>query len=528
MNDFIIYLLKVNIAIALFYMFYRLFFAGDTLWRARRIYMLSAVLLSFAYPFFSIEGWLQQQETVKEFVMNYAVLPEFTVGAEEQTTFFSLNNLLASTYVLIMAVLSVRLLLQLVSILRIKHSGHYEIIQNVRVLVVEKEIAPFSFFATIYINPALHTEAETAQILTHELTHVRQWHSLDVMLSEFLCIAFWINPAAWLLKREIRQNLEFLADDKVLSSGFDSKSYQYHLLQLSYQTPDYKLSNKFNILPLKKRIIMMNQKKSSKSTALKYLLIAPLTFSLVVISNAESLAGKASEFVSNPVTVNAAETSVSPIVAEENIADRQTEQQPEIMEAEVILPEDTVKVTQDDDVIFMVVEQMPKFPGGDQAMFKYLSENIRYPENAHKNGIQGRVLCQFVIDRDGKVTDAKVVRGVDKDLDLEALRVVTEMPAWEPGRQKGKPVRVKYTLPINFRLDGKDKNKLNEKDFSSFTNLPSDKQPLLVIDDKIVPMSDLSKYKSEAIQSITVLKDAAATEKYGEEGKNGVIILKLK
>ncbi|MDD3488837.1 MAG: TonB family protein [Paludibacter sp.] len=527
MNEFVVYLLKVNIAIAMFYMFYKLFFAGDTLWRARRIYMLSAILLSFAYPFFSIEGWLQQQETVKEFVMNYAVLPEFTVGAEEQTTFFSLNNLLASTYVLIMAVLSVRLLLQLVSILRIKHSGHYEIIQNVRVLVVEKEIAPFSFFATIYINPTLHTEAETAQILTHELTHVRQWHSLDVMLSEFLCIAFWINPAAWLLKREIRQNLEFLADDKVLSSGFDSKSYQYHLLQLSYQTPDYKLSNKFNILPLKKRIIMMNQKKSSKSTALKYLLIAPLTFSLVVISNAESLAGKAAELVNNPVAVVSENVSKIQAVAEKQIVVSLPEHHTEIMKPEVVLPEDTVKVGPDD-VIFTVVEQMPKFPGGNQAMFKYLSENIRYPENAHKNGIQGRVICQFVVDSEGKVTAVEVVRGVDRDLDLEALRVVKAMPAWEPGRQKGKPVRVKYTLPINFRLDGKDKNKLNEKDFSSFTNLPSDKQPLLVIDDKIVPMSDLSKYKSEAIQSITVLKDAAATEKYGEKGKNGVIILKLK
>ena len=114
------------------------------------------------------------------------------------------------------------------------------------------------------------------------------------------------------------------------------------------------------------------------------------------------------------------------------------------------------------------------------------------------------------------------------DVWQHTLAVVKAMPAWEPGRQKGKAVRVKYTLPINFRLDGKDQNKLNEKDFSSFTNLPSDKQPLLVIDDKIVPMSDLSKYKSEAIQSITVLKDAAATEKYGEEGKNGVIIVKLK
>lgn len=527
MNDFIIYLLKVNIAIALFYMFYRLFFAGDTLWRARRIYMLSAVLLSFAYPFFSIEGWLQQQETVKEFVMNYAVLPEFTVGAVEQSTFFTVNNILASAYVVVITALMLKLLLQVVSILKIKRSGHFETIQNIRVLVVEKEIAPFSFFGTIYINPALHTEAETAQILTHELTHVRQWHSLDVMLSEILCMVFWINPATWLLKREIRQNLEFLADDKVISSGFDSKSYQYHLLQLSYQTPDYKLSNKFNILPLKKRIIMMNQKKSSKSTALKYLLIAPLTFSLVVISNAESLAGKAAELVNNPVAVVSENVSKIQAVAEKQIVVSLPEHHTEIMKPEVVLPEDTVKVAPDD-VIFMVVEQMPKFPGGNQAMFKYLSENIRYPENAHRNGIQGRVICQFVIDSEGKVTAVEVVRGVDRDLDLEALRVVKAMPAWEPGRQKGKAVRVKYTLPINFRLDGKDQNKLNEMDFSSFTNLPSDKQPLLVIDDKIVPMSDLSKYKSEAIQSITVLKDAAATEKYGEEGKNGVIIVKLK
>ena len=524
MNDFIIYLLKVNIAIALFYMFYRLFFAGDTLWRARRIYMLSAVLLSFAYPFFSIEGWLQQQETVKEFVMNYAVLPEFTVGAVEQTTFFTVNNLLASAYVVVILALMLKLLLQLVSILKIKHSGHYETIQNTRVLVVEKEIAPFSFFGTIYINPALHNEAETAQILTHELTHVRQWHSLDVMLSEILCMVFWINPATWLLKREIRQNLEFLADDKVLSSGFDSKSYQYHLLQLSYQTPDYKLSNKFNILPLKKRIIMMNQKKSSKSTALKYLLIAPLTFSLVVISNAESLAGKASELVNNPVAVVSENVSKIQAVAEKQIVVSLPEQHTEIMEQEVVQPKDTVKA-EPDDVIFMVVEQMPKFPGGDQALFKYLSENVRYPVNAQKNGIQGRVICQFVIDREGKVTAVEVVRGVDRDLDLEALRVVKEMPAWEPGLQKGKAVRVKYALPINFRLNDNDKNKISEQDVAAFSTIPSEKQPLLVVDDKIVPMEDVLKYKPEDIKSISVLKDTAATSIYGDKGKNGVILI---
>ena len=532
MNEFVVYLLKVNLAIALFYMFYKLFFAGDTLWRARRIYMLSAILLSFAYPFFSIEGWLQQQETVKEFVMNYAVLPEFTVGAEEQTTFFSLNNLLASTYVLIMAVLSVRLLLQLVSILRIKHSGHYEIIQNVRVLVVEKEIAPFSFFATIYINPALHTEAETAQILTHELTHVRQWHSLDVMFSEFLCIAFWINPAAWLLKREIRQNLEFLADDKVISSGFDTKTYQYHLLQLSYQTPDYKLSNKFNILPLKKRIIMMNQKKSSKSTALKYLLIAPLTFSLVVISNAESLAGKASEFLqteimSVPDKPNKASEQPKPKVVGEvqvvgyGAAKTKDEKEPVVQKVAETPNAD------DDETIFTVVETMPLYPGGDQGLFKYLGENVRYPVNAQVNGIQGRVICQFVVNTDGSVLDAQVVRSVDPDLDAEAIRVINGMPKWIPGMQKGKAVRVKYTLPLNFRLDGgpKDKN-------TTIPEIDSQNAPVIAIDGTVMPKTfNLDIIKADAIERVDVIKPldeahkADLIKKYGEQAKNGVILI---
>jgi len=102
------------------------------------------------------------------------------------------------------------------------------------------------------MNPALHSENETKQILTHELTHVRQGHSFDVLAGELLSIVCWFNPASWLMKREIRQNLEFLADSNVLESGIDTKTYQYYLLQLSYQTLDLKLTNKFNVSPLKK------------------------------------------------------------------------------------------------------------------------------------------------------------------------------------------------------------------------------------------------------------------------------------
>lgn len=515
MNTTLIYLLKVNIAIALFYMFYRLFFAGDTLWKARRFYLLFSVLISFAYPLFSIEQWLQGQKQVQELVMTYVQLPEFAVNADKG---FSLSFLMGAIYLSVVFVLLVRMLLQLISIFNIRKSGVFAIVQNTRVMTINKEIAPFSFFGTIYINPALHNEEETKQILLHELTHVQQWHSLDVIISELLCIAFWINPATWLLKREIRQNLEFLADNKVIDSGFDCKSYQYHLLQLSYQTPDYRLSNKFNVLPLKKRIIMMNKKKSSKSTVLKYLLIVPLSFSLVVISNAETLVSKAKNLLQNESSAvdNEKNVSSNDLVVVGYAA--QTDPQKET----TITPPSSAE--SEKNMVFTVVEQMPKFPGGDQALFKFLGDNVEYPAQAMKNGVQGRVICSFVVNVDGSIADVEVVRGVDAELDAEAIRVIKSFPKWEPGMQRNKAVRVKYVLPINYKVDS-DKNTNNGKEISLSTENP----PLIVLDGKVQPSDfKVSSLDSKNIEKVEVLKDASATSIYGDSGKNGVIIITSK
>jgi protein TonB len=109
-------------------------------------------------------------------------------------------------------------------------------------------------------------------------------------------------------------------------------------------------------------------------------------------------------------------------------------------------------VEEEDNVVFQVVETMPSFPGGDAALFKFLNDNIKYPVIAQENGIQGRVICQFVVNRDGSIVDVEVVRSVDPSLDKEAIRVIKAMPNWAPGKQRGKAVRVKYTLPVNFRL----------------------------------------------------------------------------
>ncbi len=109
-------------------------------------------------------------------------------------------------------------------------------------------------------------------------------------------------------------------------------------------------------------------------------------------------------------------------------------------------------IEEDENVVFQVVETMPSFPGGDAALFKFLNDNIKYPVIAQENGIQGRVICQFVVNRDGSIVDVEVVRSVDPSLDKEAIRVIKAMPNWAPGKQRGKSVRVKYTLPVNFRL----------------------------------------------------------------------------
>jgi len=533
MNPTLIYLLKVNIAIVLFYLFYRLFFANDTFWKTRRIYLLFSIGLSFVYPFFSIESWLQSQPTMQTMVANYALLQEITITPENQSGLISFENILWAVYGLGVAGLFGRLIVQLISIFRIKFQGKRETVQGISIIAIDKKITPFSFFNTVYLNPELHNEHEISQILTHELTHVKQLHSVDVMLSELLCIAFWFNPATWLLKREIRQNLEFLADNKVISSGFDSKSYQYHLLQLSYQSPELKLTNKFNVLPLKKRIKMMNQQKTEKAGILKYLLIVPLSLALVFTSNAESIISAAKSELQSTPTTTAKAANVQKNAKVENQAQSNVQKELVVVgygATKEKLPAETTasSSSQDGKVIFTVVEKMPQFAGGDQALFKYLGTNIRYPVEAQKAGIQGRVICQYVVDENGAITDVSVVRGVDPSLDQEAVRVIKAMPNWVPGEQRGKKVSVKYTLPINFKLDG-SKPKAAEFNAEFKPDFDPSNPPLIVLDGEVLPANfNMSLLKSERIEKIDVLKDASATAIYGDKGKNGVLIITSK
>jgi len=513
MNELLMYFLKVNIAIALFYLFYRLVFYNDTFWGARRFYLVFAILLSALHPLISLAGWLEKQEPMQAIMTNYVQLEEITVIAAPGS-YLTIENLLLAIYALVVIIFFSKMCVQLVSILRWRMKGKRQELYGIDIVAINATITPFSFFNSIFMNPALHNEQETLQILTHEKTHALQMHSLDVILSEMLTIICWMNPAAWLLKREMRQNLEFLADNSVLKSGFDSKDYQYHLLQLSYQVPKVNLINKFNVSPLKKRITMMNQQKSAKAGILKYSLIVPLALALVLSSNAQTVVNKAKKALSNTNEIVSPQKVIQPM-------------NQDIEKSTIITDEPVIKKEekQVDNKTYTVVEQMPQYPGGEKALLEFISKNLRYPADAHQNGIQGKIIVRFVVNEFGKVGNAEILRGLYPSIDAEGLKVVNSLPDWIPGQQNGKKVGVYYVMPIMFKLDGNSKPAaFDVKD-----------KPLVFLDGvKQAKGFDPSSINPTTILSIDVSKPdtdaqkAALITKYGEEGVNGVILITKK
>ncbi|MBS5540735.1 MAG: M56 family metallopeptidase [Phocaeicola plebeius] len=423
-----LYLLQVNVGLILFYALYKLVCTRDTFFRSRRFILIVSLVLPFILPFIDVREWLESRDRMIMLThFDYsAVLPEIVVGSEAVETgnrVFVLSEWIGYLYLAGVVALLVRLAVQAFSLYRLIVRMPEKEINGVCVKCLNDPSGPFSFFGWIFMNPAAVKEDEISEILTHEMAHVKQHHSVDVLLAEMVSICCWMNPFAWLLKREVRLNLEFLADRKVMEAGFATKSYQYHLLGLAYNHK-YGLSNNFNFSHLKQRIIMMNKKKSNAAGHIKYALFVLPAFALLVAGNI-SCSQDASQ------TEDAKEEVVAPV-------------SPEAKEA----PADSTAKEE----VFMVAEQMPEYPGGMKEMLKFLQENVKYPENAMKNNVQGRVIVQFVVEKDGTPTEFKVLRSVDPDLDAEALRVMKAMPKWKPGMQKGQVVRVKFTVPVSFKL----------------------------------------------------------------------------
>ena len=450
-----IYLIKINVALMLLYGFYRLTVSRDTFFGLRRLTLWLIYAVALMVPALNLEYWVRDTPTMESMANVYADTFYPVVVVKAQAPSITWMDMLLGIYWAGVAILSLRLVWQLFSIIRLAVISRKQEVEGITVHLLRGEGSPFSFFRWVFMYPSTLEGKQLHEVMVHECTHVSGLHSLDTLFSELFSIACWFNPFAWLMKQEVRMNLEYLADESVLSDGNARKSYQYHLLGLAYRQPNEstKIANNFNLLPLKKRIKMMNKRRTSEIGKAKYLLFAPLAGALLMVSNIESVAREIGEQIPEVAEVQQkAEQALNADVAVANPMAKA-----EAKTSDATAQADTTKKKKSWDCI---PETMPQFPGGLGVMMKYLAANIKYPASAVKAKKQGRVIVTFIVQKDGSVTHAKIAKSVDPELDAEALRIVKGMPKWTPGTQNGKPVNVKYTLPVNFSLQ---KNATSEK-----------------------------------------------------------------
>jgi beta-lactamase regulating signal transducer with metallopeptidase domain len=271
----------VNIALGVFYIFYWLLLQKDTFYLWKRYYFLAALFLSLLFPLVDFSGFFSpvQVQTIQQ------ITPLFPINVSGANKGFSMQDGILLAIIIGSIVLLVRMGIQLISLWKIhSKSTPDENFNDCKIRKMYTITNPFSFFRTIYINPALNDE-DLKAILNHEQIHVSQWHSIDIMLFETICALCWYNPLVWLLRHAMRQNIEFYTDKQILEAGYDRRQYQQELLKVS-QIPTYlKIANNFNFNHLKKRITMMNKKKSNRMQLLKFALVVPLFAGMTVLAN---------------------------------------------------------------------------------------------------------------------------------------------------------------------------------------------------------------------------------------------------
>ena len=420
------WILFSTLAAGLFYGLYCLTLRRDRWLKQSQWYLLTTLWFSVIFPWFTLPSNLATAvQTVLPTEGYMATLDEITISAYASMRTIDLADIHLIGVALSLGFLLVQIGAQDVTILRLwrKHTVYraadgYNIPRNASLVLLDDDTAPYSFFNQIVVGTRGLSDAELRCILAHESLHVSRYHTADIICARLLCCGAWFNPFAWLMLRELRAVQEFQAD--AASIGSCGREGYLHLLYRQATGTGYgHITNNFLSINIKKRIVMMNKTKS-RFGAWKALAALPVA-ALLLMAGCQPANGESVEQEEIPFEATNVDES-APLDA-------------------------------NTDEVFKVVEVDPEFPGGVEALYKYLADNIKYPEQAKKDGVQGRVFVRFVVEADGTVAEAEVLRGIGGGCDEEALRVVNAMPKWKPGTVDGKPVRTQYNLPITFRLN---------------------------------------------------------------------------
>lgn len=527
MNPLLIYLFKSAFSLLILYLAYALSSRRQSYFHFNRFFLLASVLVSALLPLFSFQfnqilhtaPLLGSNILISDTLLHYN-LEEVIISASAEPGFFirslSIFQIVTIIYLAGVCIKGLHFMMRILQLHFLKNRSHILHNGGIQFVFTRAGSPTFSFFNWIFIDPNLYNKTDAAQILAHEKVHLRQLHSFDIVLAELLCIIQWFNPIAYFLAKSIKENHEFIADEDVVNSYQDPTAYRLLLMEYATNMKINSITHNFSYSLLKRRLHMIKKPKSlaGLTIGLAGLAVAlNLVFFACSSPNTDLTQGTEStklgevyssvevmpsypggldslvQFLSSNIVYPAeakeqgiegkvmvefvvgSDGSIQDVMIQKGIgygcdkeAKRVVESMPlwnpgekdgKNVRVQFVLP---IQFSLDgektaDTTVFTVVEQMPKYPGGEKAMLSYLSNNITYPATAKKEGIQGRVFVNFIIEKDGRVSEVKILRGIGGGCDEEALRVVSSMPDWEPGMQSGKAVRVSFNLPIKFKLN---------------------------------------------------------------------------
>jgi TonB family protein len=469
MNNWVNFIVESGVSLSVFALIYLLFLRRETFFRLNRFYLLISLAFSVLLPFLKLRVYDPQPVMLSEITVTpYRNLMEAVTiygrdfsGTVEQT--ISSSRVIVMVYLLGLLFLLGRFIFRLIQIFVLIRKNPVQYEGKVKFVLLDKNFSPFSFLGYVFVNPATLNSGDGRKMVAHEMEHIKQGHSFDVVVLEILTVFQWFNPFMWMLRHAIRENHEFLADQAVLNSGIN-KGYYKKLLLNQFVGGQLVIANSFNYSLIKNRIKMMSKIKSSKTSNIKIIFGVLVAVALIITFACEQ---KETLDVKPPES----DPTMKASIRDENL---KIEGAPEELEkvmqmfsensgfvvsmdslGNVVLKKkkaEPVKVLNEGEQVFFIVEEMPEFPGGELALRKFIANSISYPEIAQESGIQGKVYVTFVVSKDGSIANAKIARGVDPSIDKEALRVVNSLPKWKPGVQRGVPVNVSYTVPINFVL----------------------------------------------------------------------------
>lgn len=576
-----VFLLKVNMALLLFCAGYYLVLRPLTFYTLNRIYLLAAIVFASVYPWLNLSAFVQRHEElvkpVQQVVINWQAPVQSLVKPLSQPDYWRWAEVI---FWLGAYVLALKLAVQLFSLYRLYKNSKPATINNHQVRIMDKDAAPFSFWQSIFVNPSKHEPADLKAILLHEQIHVNEWHTADILLAEISSIFYWFNPGIWLMKKAIRENVEFITDHKILNHGIDSKTYQYSLVSVSFNNQQPGIVNHFNISTIKKRIIMMNAKRSSKINLTRYAFLVPAVITLLLIFSistadfAKPIRAKlvsaikpltsmvAAEAIPNPAGGNAIFTK--PKKTAHKAVKTSTGFRTDTIKKNLVIVRDNNKKDSivcyingvkgsikdiDPNNIAQVnvikgdrVSDLPPFINQDDVrntgvvliVTKDSPEGKVMERSKQSNGVTVTgYRASPKVSVTGTTVKAYPTTAVSTSATVNvAPYVVTADTAIRVNVKSNiKPNTIKVISTSSISVDGNTISSNNisiNNDKGVHLSFDKNKSPLILLDGKEVPAADVKKLNPNTIESMNIFNDDSAIKKYGDKAKDGVISIKTK